>query len=92
MRQSIPAAPSSPELAPGDLPFFPYGRPRGRGTYVVKYPATGTKVEGNAPGLANARPPGRAKLDEAPLPGLTRGANAPQLPGGGGGLGAAGID
>ena len=26
--------------------FFPYGRPMGRGTYVVKYPATGTKVEG----------------------------------------------
>mgnify|MGYP006964528648 FL=1 len=42
--------------------------------------------------MANARPPGRAKLDEAPLPGLTRGANAPQLPGGWGLGAAAGID
>ena len=46
-----------------------------------------------ARGLANARPPGSAKFANAPPPGLTRRANAPQLPGGGGGgLGAGGID
>ena len=42
-------------------------------------------------GLANARPPGSGKFENAPPPGLTRGANASQLPGGGG-LGAGGID
>jgi len=36
-----------------------------------------------ARGLANARPPGRAKFANALPPGLTRHANAPQLPGGG---------
>ena len=36
-----------------------------------------------ARGLANARPPGRAKFSNALPPGLTRHANAPQLPGGG---------
>ena len=40
-----------------------------------------------ARGLANARPPGRAKFANALPPGLTRHANAPQLPGGGGGGG-----
>ena len=43
-----------------------------------------------SPGLANARPPGRAKLANTPPPGLTRRANAPQLPGGV--QGAFGID
>ena len=38
-------------------------------------------------GLANAWPPGHAKLAKAPPPGLTRLANAPRLPGGGGGGG-----
>ena len=42
------------------------------------------KTSTNFSGLANARPPGRAKLANAPPPGLTRRANAPQLPGGGG--------
>ena len=41
----------------------------------------GVKSPGVALGLANARPPG-----------LTMCANAPQLPGGGGGMGTAGID
>ena len=56
---------------------------------------TPTKFSGLSPGLANARPPGRAKLANAPPPGraklanapppgLTRRANAPQLPGRGG--------
>ena len=56
---------------------------------------TSTNFSGLSPGLANARPPGRAKLANAPPPGLTRRANAPQLPGGkggGGGQGAFGID
>ena len=39
------------------------------------------------PGLANARPQGRAKLAKAPPPGLTMLANALRLPGGGGGGG-----
>ena len=43
------------------------------------------KSPGVPPGLANARPPGRAKLAKAPPPGLTRLANAPRLPGGGAG-------
>ena len=38
-----------------------------------------------APGLANARPPGSAKFENAPPSGLTRRANAPQKPEGGGG-------
>ena len=46
---------------------------------------TSTNFSGLSPGLANARPPGRAKLANAPPPGLTRQANAPQLPGGGAG-------
>ena len=47
-----------------------------------KCPIPGIKSPGVALGLANARPPG-----------LTMCANAPQLPGGGGGgMGAAGID
>ena len=46
---------------------------------------TPAKFSGLSSGLANARPPGRAKLANAPPPGLTRRANAPQLPGGGGG-------
>ena len=44
------------------------------------------KSFGINPGLANARPPGRAKFANAPPPGLTRRANASQEPGGGGGL------
>ena len=43
-----------------------------------------------ARGLANARPPGSVKFVDAPPPGLTRRANAPQLPEGE--LGAGGID
>ena len=43
------------------------------------------KSSGLARGLANARPPGSATFANAPLPGLTRRANAPQLPGGRGG-------
>ena len=46
------------------------------------------KSFGINPGLANARPPGRAKFANAPPPGLTRRANASQEPGGGGGAGA----
>ena len=49
-----------------------------------------TTCVSKAQGLANARPPGRAKFSNALPPGLTRHANAPQLPGGG--MGAAGID
>ena len=41
------------------------------------------KSSGLARGLANARPLGCATFANAPLPGLTRQANAPQLPGGG---------
>ena len=40
------------------------------------------KIFGIAPGLANARLPGRAKFANAPPSGLTRGTNAPQEPGG----------
>lgn len=36
------------------------------------------------PGLADAQPPGGAKLTKAQPPGLKRRANAPQLPKGGG--------
>ena len=46
------------------------------------------------PGLANGRPPGKAKFANALPPGPTRGKishSGPQA-GGGGGLGAAGID
>ena len=42
------------------------------------------KSSGMARGLANARPLGSAKFANAPPPGLTRRANASQLPGGGG--------
>ena len=41
------------------------------------------KSSGLSRGLANARPPGSATFANAPLPGLTRRANAPQLPWGG---------
>ena len=54
------------------------------------------KSSGLAQGLANARPPGSATFANAPPPGLTRRASAPPLPvgvgGGGGELGAGGID
>ena len=50
------------------------------------------KSSGLARGLTNARPPGSAPFANAPPPGLTWQANAPQLPGGGGELGAGGID
>ena len=54
------------------------------------------KSLGMAPGMANAQSPGSAKFANAPPPGLTWRANAPQWPGGGGGggaaLGAGGID
>ena len=43
------------------------------------------KSSGLARGLANARPPGSATFANAPPLGLTRGANALQLPGGVGG-------
>ena len=39
------------------------------------------------PGLADAQPPGGAKLSKAQPPRLKRRANAPQLPRGGGGRG-----
>ena len=49
------------------------------------------KSSGVAPGLANARLPGKAKFANAPPPGLTRRANSPQWPwGGGGGAGRSG--
>ena len=44
----------------------------------VKYP-------GDAPGYINAQPPGRDKIANVLPPGLTVWANAPRLPGGGGG-------
>ena len=55
--------------------------------YILKFrkhtfTETSTNFSGLSPGLANARPPGRAKLANAPPPGLTRRANAPQLSGG----------
>jgi len=50
------------------------------------------KSSGLARGLANARPLGSATFANAPPPGLTKRANAPQLLGGGGGGGAGGID
>ena len=51
------------------------------------------KSSGLAPGLANVRHPGSAKVANALPPGLKRRANTPQQPKGvGGGLGAAGID
>ena len=43
-----------------------------------------SKSSGIARGLANVRPSGSAKFANAPSPGLTRLANAPQLPGEGG--------
>ena len=46
------------------------------------------KSSGMARGLPNARPPRSAKFANAPPPGLTRRASAPQLPGGVGGGGA----
>ena len=56
---------------------------------------TSTIFSGAPPGFANVRARGRATLTKAPFQGLTRRANAPQLPwrrrGGGGGLGADGI-
>ena len=45
------------------------------------------KSSGMARGLANARPPCSAKFANAPPPGLTRQANARQLPRAGGLLG-----
>ena len=45
------------------------------------------KSLGLAPGLANTQPPNCAKFANAPLPGQTRQANAPQLPGRGEGHG-----
>ena len=44
---------------------------------------TRVKCPGVAPGEANAQPPGRDKIANAPTPGLTTSANAPRLPGGG---------
>ena len=41
------------------------------------------QIPGVPPGLANARPPGRAKLAKAPPPGLTRRENALARGGGG---------
>ena len=49
------------------------------------------KSSGLARGLTNAVQ-GSAPFANAPPPGLTWQANAPQLPGGGGELGAGGID
>ena len=50
------------------------------------------KSSGLARGLANPRPPGSATFVNAPPPGLTRRANALQLPGGGGGGGWAQVE
>ena len=41
----------------------------------------GVKSPAVSRGLANARPPDHTKLVKAPLPGVTRQANAPQLTG-----------
>ena len=53
------------------------------------------KSSGVVVGLANARPLSSSTFDYAPPPGLTRWANAPQLPrrgrGRGGGMGTPGI-
>ena len=50
--------------------------------YLCSYILIGNHVRfkssGIAPGLVNARPPGSAKLADAPLPGLKRRANALQ--------------
>ena len=50
-------------------------------TFYLKVNHVRVKSQGVPPGLANARPPGGAKLAKAPPPGLTRLANAPRLPG-----------
>ena len=44
---------------------------------------TSTNFSGLSPGLANARPPGRAKLANAPPPGLTRQGKCPAVARGG---------
>ena len=54
-------------------------------------PASPIKSLGRAPGLANAWPLGSTRFANAPPPGLTMRANANGV-GGGGDLGAAGID
>ena len=57
---------------------------------VKPYILIGNRVRVKSSGLANAWSPGSATFANAPPLGLTRWANAPQLPGGG--LGAGGID
>ena len=44
----------------------------------------GNHMSVKSPGVGKCSTPGRAKFANAPPPGLTRHANAPQLPGGGG--------
>ena len=53
---------------------------------------TCVKCPGVTPGYANAQLPSLDKIANASPPGLTSWANAPRLPGGGGGMGTAGID
>ena len=55
-------------------------------------PASPIKSLGRAPGLANAWPLGSTRFANAPPPGLTMRVNANGVAGGGGDLGAAGID
>ena len=54
-------------------------------SYILIGNRVRVKSSGMARGLANARLPGSATFANAPPPGLTRRANAPQLPGGEGG-------
>ena len=51
-----------------------------------------SKSSGIARGLANARPPGSAKLANAPSPGLTRPGKCPAVAWGGGGGGWAQVE
>ena len=75
MHQSIPAAPNMVVL-PAKFSTC---------TYILIGNRMHGKSLGIALGLANARPPGRAKFANAPPPGLTRQATPPQQPSGGGG-------
>ena len=79
MHQSIPAPPNMVVL-PAKFSTC---------TYILIGNRMHVKSLGIALGLANARPPGRAKFANAPPPGLTRRENACSSPGG---LGVAGID
>lgn len=80
MHQSIPAPPNMVVL-PAKFSTC---------TYILIGNRMHVKSLGIALGLANARPPSGAKFANAPLPGLTRRANAAESREGG--LCAAGID